>query len=93
MTLLQSRWFFFALQLLDLLTTLLAFHYGAFEINPIVARLTIMFGKIGGVVCGKLIAVFLAMGVRKRLWIVNLFYIGVVCWNVLILYLLSMARP
>jgi hypothetical protein len=92
MRILQSRSSFIVLQILDFLTTLLAFHLGAFEINPIVARLTVMFGPVGGVLCSKLIAIFIAVGVRKRLWIVNLFYSGVVCWNIIILVLLSMTR-
>jgi len=92
MRILQSRSSFIVLQILDFLTTLLAFHLGAFEINPIVARLTVMFGPVGGVLFSKLIAIFIAAGVRKRLWIVNLFYSGVVCWNIIILVLLSITR-
>jgi hypothetical protein len=92
MKILQSRSSFIVLQILDLVTTLLAFHLGAFEINPLVARLTVMFGPIGGVLCSKLIAIFIATGVRRRLWIVNLFYSGVVCWNIIILVLLSLRR-
>ena len=92
MRILQSRSSFIVLQILDFLTTLLAFHLGAFEINPIVARLTVMFGPVGGVLCSKLIAIFIAAGVRKRLWIVNLFYSGIVCWNIIILVMLSIPR-
>jgi len=86
---LRSRWTFAVLQLLDLLTTMAAFHAGAFEVNPLVARLTLNFGRFGGVLLSKLIAVFIAMGVKRLVWVVNLFYLVVVLWNVIVLVLLS----
>jgi hypothetical protein len=88
----RSRWTFVGLQLLDLLTTLAAFRAGAFEVNPLVAQLTVHFGRLGGVLASKLIAVFIAFGVRRLIWVVNLFYTGVVFWNVIVLLLLSVAR-
>ena len=91
MRFLGRRVVFIVLQILDFVTTLVAFHFGAFEVNPLVARFTVIFGPIGGVLFSKFAAILLALGVRKRLWIVNLFYIGVVCWN-LVLSVLSMAR-
>jgi hypothetical protein len=90
--LLQARITFVVLQVLDLLTTLAAFRVGAFEVNPIVAHLTTLFGPVGGLVCSKLIALLLAWWVRKRLWVVNLFYTGIICWNVYVLVVLSGAR-
>ena len=92
MNLLQARVTFVVLQVLDLLTTLAAFRVGAFEVNPIVAHLTTLFGPVGGLVCSKLIALLLAWWVRKRLWMVNLFYTGIICWNVYVLVVLSGAR-
>ena len=83
---LNSRWTFVALQGLDLLTTLIAFRMGAMEVNPMVAHLTATFGRDQGVVVSKLIAIGIAMGVRRLLWIVNLLYIGVVCWNTIVLF-------
>ena len=88
----RSRWTFVALQVLDLLTTLAAFRAGAFEVNPLVAQLTVHFGRLGGVLASKIIAVCIALGVRRLLWVVNLFYMGVVFWNVVVLVLLSAAR-
>ena len=85
----RSHWTFAALQLLDLLTTLAAFRAGAFEVNPLVAQFTIHFGRFGGVLASKLIAVLIAVGVRRLIWVVNIFYAGVVCWNLVILALLS----
>jgi len=90
--LLQERITFVVLQVLDLLTTLAAFRVGAFEVNPLVAHLTTLFGPGGGVVCSKLIALLLAWWVRKRLWVVNLFYAGIICWNVYVLVVLTAAR-
>lgn len=85
----RSRWTFFALQALDILTTLAAFHVGAFEVNPLVAHLTLQFGRFRGVLISKLIAVLIAMGVRRLVWVVNLFYTAVICWNVIVLIALS----
>jgi|SRR5689334_1932797 len=86
---LQSRWTFGGLQVLDLITTLVAFHYGAFEVNPLVAHLTGVFGRTGGVFMSKVMAVILAMGIQRRLWVINLFYVGVVFWNAILLVVLS----
>jgi hypothetical protein len=91
-TILQAKATFVVLQVLDFFTTMLAFHVGAFEVNPLVAHLNVLFGPVGGVLASKVIAVIIALGVRKRLWMVNVFYVGVVCWNVVILSLLSLVR-
>ena len=88
---LDARSSFVALQALDLITTLLAFHFGAFEMNPLVGRLTALFGPAGGVVFSKVVAVLIVLRVRKLMWFANLFYFGVVCWNTFILLALSHA--
>jgi hypothetical protein len=85
---LRSRWTFVALQILDLLTTLAAFHVGASEINPLVAHLTLKFGRLRGVLISKVIAVAIAMGVRRLVWVVNLFYTLVVGWNLVVMTIL-----
>ena len=87
--LVRSRWTFGTLQVLDLLTTLAAFHAGGLEVNPLVGHLTVLLGRLGGVVMSKVIVVIIALGVKRLLWIVNLFYVGVVCWNILVLIILS----
>jgi hypothetical protein len=84
----RSRWTFAVLQVLDLLTTLIAFHFGAFEVSPLVAWLTLHFGRTGGVFMSKVFAIVIALGVKRLLWVVNLFYAAVVCWNVIVLVLL-----
>ena len=89
---LNTRSIFILLQVLDLLTTLAAFRAGGFEVNPLVATLTIHFGRVGGVVLSKMIAVLVMLGVRRRLWMVNLFYISVIGWNVVVLVSLVLRR-
>jgi Domain of unknown function (DUF5658) len=89
---LRSRWTFVGLQVLDLCTTLAAFHFGAFEVNPLVAHFTVRFGWLRGVLLSKLIAIAIAMGVRRRVWIINLFYTLIVGWNVIMIVFLY-AKP
>lgn len=86
---LHSKYSFIVLQVLDLVTTLVAFHFGAFEVNPLVGHLTTRFGPTGGVVLSKLIAILIVSRVRKFMWFANLFYLGIVCWNTFILLALS----
>ena len=88
-TILRSRWTFIGLQVLDLATTFAAFHYGAFEVNPLVAGLTHHLGRFRGVAASKVMAVFVALGVKRLVWVVNLFYAGVVLWNMLVVIALS----
>ena len=92
LNLLQAKSSFVVLQVLDLVTTLVAFHFGALEVNPLVGHLTAVFGPIGGVLFSKVIAVLIALRVRKLMWVVNLLYAGVVCWNTVIVFALSHAR-
>ena len=92
MRILRAKSSFILLQVLDLATTLIAFHYGAFEVNPLVARLTTLLGATGGVLASKVIAVLIAWRVRRLLWVVNLFYLGVVGWNVIVVWALAHAH-
>ena len=89
----HSRWTFVALQLLDILTTLAAFHAGGFEANPLVARFTREFGVTRGLIGEKVVALVIALGVRRRMWVVNLFYGAVVIWNVYVVWSLSARHP
>lgn len=82
----NSRWTFVVLQVLDLTTTLIAFHLGAIEANPLVAHFTATFGWLRGLIISKLFAIGIAMGVRRLLWVVNVFYAGIIVWNLLILF-------
>jgi len=86
---LQAKSSFIVLQALDLVTTLVAFHFGAFEVNPLVGHLTAVFGPTGGVLFSKVSAILIAFRVRKLMWVANLFYLGVVCWITIVLLGLS----
>lgn len=89
---LQEKSSFIVLQTLDLVTTLVAFHFGASEMNPLVGHLAKAFGPVGGILCSKVIAILIALRVRRLLWLVNLFYTGVICWNIFILFALFHAK-
>ncbi len=82
---LRSRWTFLGLQVLDLLTTLYAFRAGGFEMNPLVAHLTMSLGRFRGVLVSKLMAVAIAIGVRRLVWVVNVIYIAIVGWNLIMI--------
>jgi hypothetical protein len=92
MKILQAKSSFIVLQVLDLVTTMVAFHFGAFEVNPLVGRLTTLLGPTGGVLCSKAVAILIALRLRRLVWVINLFYIGVVGWNTFVLLALSHAR-
>ena len=46
-----------------------------------VAHLTGVFGRFQGVLLSKIFSVIIAMGVRRLIWVVNLFYLIVILWN------------
>ena len=81
------------LQLLDLLTTLAFLTHRVEESNPLVKLLIHSAGSpFTGLIVTKLVAFAVALycwrGARLRvLWIVNLFYSGVVVWNLVALLL------
>jgi hypothetical protein len=81
----NSRWTFVVLQVLDLTTTLIAFHLGAMEANPLVAHFTATFGWLRGLIVSKLIAIAIAMGVKRLIWVVNVFYTSIIFWNLVVL--------
>ena len=58
---------------------------GTFEVNPLVGHLIAMFGGFRGVVISKLAAIAIAMGVRKRIWVVNIFYAVIIFWNAIVI--------
>jgi hypothetical protein len=89
MKLVHSKWMFLGLQVMDVLTTLAAFHAGAYEVNPLVAHLTREFGAVRGLIWSKVLALLIVLPVRKLVWVANLFYTGVVLWNICILLSLA----
>ena len=88
-SLVRSRATFWVLQLLDLATTLMAFRMGAFEVNPLVAAFTHLLGPAKGLILSKVIPCLLVLRIRRLMWMANLLYTGVICWNCLILFALS----
>lgn len=88
----RSRTTFWVLQVLDLTTTLLAFHMGAFEVNPLVTSMAHALGPIKGLLVSKAIPCLIILRVRRLVWVANLFYTGVICWNCIILFALSFAH-
>lgn len=80
---------FIYLQLLDLLTTLIGFRFGAAEASPFI-RMLMAAGPGAGVLASKVIALFLA-GICLYLqkphlirW-ANYWYAALVVWNLMIL--------
>lgn len=90
--LLRSRYTFLVLQALDLATTLVAFRMGGFEMNPLVARLALFLGPVGGILCSKAITCLIVLRVRRLVWVANVIYTGVICWNCIVLIALSHAH-
>jgi hypothetical protein len=81
---LTARASFIVLQVLDLVNHAdRIYHFGAFEVNPLVAHLTRLRSH-WRVVLSKLIAVLIIFSGTKLMWVANLFYVGVVCWNVFV---------
>src|SRR3989442_2642795 len=76
----QAKWSFVALQLLDLATTLFAFHLGGYEVNPLVARLATIFGPIGRVDVRQAPAVILTWLVPQLLCRAKPLYPQVASW-------------
>ena len=67
----RSRYTFIVLQALDLATTLVAFRMGGFEMNPLVARLAVFLGPIGGILCSKAITCLIVLRVRRLVWVLT----------------------
>jgi Na+/alanine symporter len=79
---------FLTLQLLDLVTTLLVFQHGGVELNPVVRSLIPFMGRAMAVFACKatLVVVICAFSRRSRvLLFADVFYAGIVIWNLIIL--------
>ena len=63
-----------------------------YEVNPLVASLAMLFGPVGGLVCSKAIASLIVIRVRRLVWVANVFYGGVICWNVIVVVALLVRR-
>src|ERR1700720_2734212 len=80
---------FCCLQALDLSSTLLVFSFGGDELNPIVGSLMPWIGRFAAVVASKAALVLIVWTFgrsRKRfLYFADMFYAGVVVWNLCVL--------
>jgi hypothetical protein len=90
-----GRWtliIFVTLQCLDLLTTVVVFSRGGFELNPVVRSLMPLMGPFFAVVVCKALLISLILVFSRRPWMLrfaNVLYTGIVAWNVLILLALK----
>ena len=76
---------FFALQTLDVLTTLIGLHLGAKEASVFVGRL-LQLGPVSGLLISKCFAIILAAAAlgfhRPRVVVfLNYWFVLIVCWN------------
>lgn len=77
------------LQMLDLLTTLAAFHRGGFEANPVTAILLPAISPAMGLILVKSAVAFASFRLTRRpLQFLAAVYTAVVLWNVFVLSLL-----
>ena len=84
---------FVFLQALDVLTTMLGLRLGAQEGSFFIARI-MQFGTLPGLLLAKLISIILvsavvAFGRRQLLRRLNLWYAGLVTWNLAMIFLLG----
>lgn len=80
---------FLYLQLLDFLTTMVGFRFGAVEASPFI-RVLLHMGPASGVIASKALAVALAagcvwLGKRHLIQLANFWYAGLVVWNLYVI--------
>lgn len=91
----RLRWalgMFLLLQVLDLGTTLVAFKAGGIELNPLVRAFMPFTGRVAAIVMSKALIVILMFLLSRKVWLVrfaNMFYSGVVLWNLWIVHSLK----
>lgn len=76
---------FLGLQVLDVLTTLLGFHFGLVEASPFI-KLLMRLGPASGLVASKMVAALLGAlcvwcGRPQVIHLINYWYAGLVIWN------------
>jgi hypothetical protein len=84
---------FAGLQVLDVATTLLGLHgQGAVEANPFMRHFFVSFGPLAGLVIAKALTVSMILTYitrrfhpTKALQFVNVFFTGLVVWNLMVL--------
>ena len=80
---------FIILQLADVLTTLIAFNRGGYEMNPLVGAL-LGLGTVGGLIAAKLIVTaIMCLAIKCRPGAIrrgNFFFFAVVAWNCFVIF-------
>jgi hypothetical protein len=76
---------FLGLQVLDVLTTLLGFHFGLVEASPFI-KFLMRLGPVAGLVASKIVAALLGAlcvwrGRFQVIHLINYWYAGLVIWN------------
>ena len=88
---LNSKLIFVVLQVGDLLSTLACFHFGLIEKNPVDVRLIAALGVLPGLFIAKLLACTVILPMKRLVWMGNLFYSGVVVWNLFLVSVVALA--
>ena len=88
---LNSKLVFIVLQLGDLLSTLACFHFGLIEKNPINVHLIAALGVLPGLFLAKLLTCTVILPMKRLVWLGNLFYSGVVVWNLFLVSVVGLA--
>jgi len=91
MTTTSLRLIFFTLQMADILTTLMAFRLGAFEMNPMVAWMLPGLGPLTGLLVAKAAAILIMLQLEseKLINLGNLVYLAIVAWNLWVIWSLA----
>ncbi len=77
---------------MDLLTTLTVFSKGGIELNPVVRSLMPWTGPVLAVVVSKVFLALVVCLLSQKVWLVrfaNIFYTGIVAWNISIIWRLK----
>jgi hypothetical protein len=91
MTAARLRLIFFILQMADILTTLIAFRMGAFEMNPMLAWMLQGLGPLLGLLVAKAMTILIVLQLQsaKLINLGNVAYVSVVAWNVWVIWSLA----
>lgn len=86
----KTFYLFAALQLADFTTTMAAIHFGGFEANPMLAYFLLLLGPVTALLAAKLLLIAIACGAirinrPRAVRLANVFYAGIVFWNLQII--------
>lgn len=87
----NSKIIFIVLQFGDLLSTLVCFHFGLIEKNPVNVHLIAALGVLPGLFVAKLLTCAVVLPMKRLVWLGNVFYSGVVVWNLFLASVVGLA--